>query len=627
LFWDNNTVAMANHPVNRQCLSALPTADCPMPEHLSLALTATCDYSLIYHHQPKPQPKPEDRQDRQDRPMSPVALHDLAGAQKEAEVLVKRHLTPGFSRLHLVFGIGLGYLVEAVASNSLGTLVIYEPNLDILHFTLHQVDLSQYLIQQRILLVLTPNALIEAIHRNLSCENALDILVTQGYALLLNTDIQEIMPRIVSTVQHRIQELKTGQYFHTQWIQQFCQNIPYIVTSCNLFSHFPDCATRLPALVIGRGPSLDVALDDIRRLAPSMLLIATGSSLHRLYEAGITPDFAVFYDANGLTEQLANLPEAYLRSVHVLFSPVVSQAISRFRFKQQTVYWTEATQPLADWFFGSPQQTLAGGGTVSLIALQVALAWQCNPVVLVGQDLSFPNNTVYAGGILLKQDEQGRMNLESSPTLYTMPEAMDTVTGWSGEELPALKAYTGFIKAFEQLAAQHDSLENPVRLLNASVGGAQINGYSNTSLRQFADAYLNPEKTLEAIASSTNRKELMSHQTGITQDCPVSLLEARQKQQQLQALLEQTVTSFLAAQEQTRQTSWENNRATYQSILVYLEQHPVIAYCLLFQSLTLKKNLVPVPATLAEQQKTEQAFAHFLEQGIEYCQNTLLPIL
>jgi hypothetical protein len=64
---------------------------------------------------------------------------------------------------------------------------------------------------------------------------------------------------------------------------------------------------------------------------------------------------------------------------------------------------------------------------------------------------------------------------------------LHTVLGQNGEPLPTQTGYALFIKHFEAFAAENPSLE----LINASVGGAQINGYKNIPLENvvFQEAF------------------------------------------------------------------------------------------------------------------------------------------
>ncbi len=206
----------------------------------------------------------------------------------------------------------------------------------------------------------------------------------------------------------------------------------------------------------------------------------------------------MFYDANGIAEQLHGIPTTFLENITFILCPSTQACAYETPSRGKLVFFSQNGKQMADWMDKTLQQKhlrLEGGGTVSLIALELALSMGCGPIILVGQDLAFPNNQVYAGGMALQTNEQGHMALNKSDTLYAEPEAMATVRGQNGDMLPTLSAYTGFIRHFEALAVKATSGPNPVALYNASIGGAQIDGYTISPLSDFRGRFA-PWKSL-----------------------------------------------------------------------------------------------------------------------------------
>lgn len=409
-----------------------------------------------------------------------IFLHDPQGPVQEAKHIIQTQCIVGADRIHLVLGLGLGYLPDELFQTSAGRIIVYEPDLSLLRFILDNVDLSDLLTSQRVWVAHTSFDLMNLLRKQLLKSDQLDILALQSAAYRMADIIPELMRQLTALEADRIQDQKTGQGFHFKWIEQFFQNYPHFAELGSADQFFGQFQGK-PALIISRGPSLDQSLEAIKTVKNSVLLIAVGSAVRRLWEAAIIPDFAVFYDANGIQEQLYGIPDEVLKQIIFLASPFAQPCCYNSPSWQTLLFSAQNNHQFADWLdktMGKTSQRLEGGGTVSLIAFQAAQAMQCNPIILVGQDLAFPNNQVYAGGISIQLNAEGALDLPQRPDLYTEPETMDTVQGQDGELLPTLKAYKGFIRHFEDLAAQNTRSSSPAELYNASIGGAAIAGFT-----------------------------------------------------------------------------------------------------------------------------------------------------
>ncbi len=408
-----------------------------------------------------------------------VALHDPQGPLQEAETVIAQQATLMPDRVHVVLGVGLGYLLEALSQKSPGQIVIYEPDRALLRFVLENVDLAHLLGLARVALFCEQQDFLVFLRKKLYSQYKLDILTLRGCAALFADEVQPLMEQITRMELFRVQDFKTGQHFHQKWIQQFFGNAPHFAAMATL-DGLADGFTDKPALVISRGPSLDAALPHILALADSVVLIAVGGALHRLHDYGITPDFALFYDANGMMEQVHGLPDSYLNQITFVMSPFTQPAVfdlpSRGKFLMLAQNNTQFVDFL-DAAFQRKHRRLGGGGTVSIIGFQMAQLMGCSPIVLVGQDLAFPHNQVYAGGVAMRLNDKGQLDLEASETLYTAPYDLTTVSGQDGQPLPTLQSYQSFLIHLEELAALNAKSDCPAQLWNASLGGAHIEGF------------------------------------------------------------------------------------------------------------------------------------------------------
>lgn len=470
MFWKKNTQALLKHHRHHEAiLKQLRNVETPELEPYE---TQVGDIGLVYNG---------------------IPLHALTGAIEEARQEVKHNCRPALDRVHLVLGLGLGYLLEATCKGSPGIVVVYEPNLPLLKFVLEHADLSEYFRQYRVRLVTDLPTLLEVLTPLLICFEPVDFLSSGGYALLMQKEMPVLMNRLANLIDDRKRDYRTARYFHNMWIKQFFENLPY-AADCFDMTQLQGKGKGKPAIVISRGPSLDAALPYIKQMENQAVLVAVGGALHHLYKAGITPDFATFLDSRGMKEQLHGLPESYLKKIVFLMSGFTQP----YCYEQDTAakvrFTLQADRPYAEWLSKTEPRVqnyrlLDGCGTVSHIALQTAMLMDCEPVVLIGQDLAFPNDMVYAGGEALKTNGKGIMTLEKRDDLFTGPCAMSTVPGQNGETLKTLAAFKGFIRYFEKTAEANAKKTRPQTLYNASIGGAHINGYEVRAMESFVSEW------------------------------------------------------------------------------------------------------------------------------------------
>ncbi len=420
-----------------------------------------------------------------------MCLHDAQSPLAEAREAIAQNATLQADRIHAVLGLGLGYLVDELFHKTPGHIAIFEPDLGLLRFVLENVDLTQVLKQPRIALFATQPEFLNHVRGKLYSQYKLDVLALRGCAYFLADYITPLMEQLTRIEQFRIQDFNTGKHFHLPWIRQFFQNAPYFAAMDTL-DRWEGAFKGKPALVISRGPSLDQALPAVKALQASTVQIAVGGALHHLYQAGITPDFALFYDANGMREQVHGLPEEYLSHITFVMSPFTQPFVYELPCRGRILMLAQNNNHLADFWdeaMGQKHLRLAGGGTVSIIALQLGMKLGCESLILVGQDLAFPNERVYAGGTAMRLNAQGQLDLETSETLHAAPYNLTQVTGQDGSALPTTEAYKSFLIHLEEIAAENAQAEHPCQLWNASLGGANIQGFALRDLQAFVGTF------------------------------------------------------------------------------------------------------------------------------------------
>ena len=174
--------------------------------------------------------------------------------------------------------------------------------------------------------------------------------------------------------------------------------------------------------------------------------------------------------------------------------------------------------------FGISQHDYINRGTVSVNALASAKIMGCNPIVLVGQDLAYTDSKCYVDGAIyddyqLSGNEVCVKNLEnimdktklSSNSINNrakfLTKQLYHVKGQNGETLVSPGDYASFIKYFEEIATNY---LKDTKLINATQGGAQINGYENMIFQDVVDNFA--RMSFDKTFSHSNSKSEMHRQ-------------------------------------------------------------------------------------------------------------------
>jgi len=163
---------------------------------------------------------------------------------------------------------------------------------------------------------------------------------------------------------------------------------------------------NVPAIICGAGPSLSDEMETLKKLENKALILAGGSAIGALSNHGILPHLALAIDPN--EEEYFRLRSSQSFEVPLLYGNRMHPKVFD-TFNGPCGYLHTLTGGASElWLeekLGIPKEPLQEGFdlegmSVTTLALQLAYAIGCNPVILVGVDLAFTGQQDYAEGVL-----------------------------------------------------------------------------------------------------------------------------------------------------------------------------------------------------------------------------------
>jgi hypothetical protein len=498
MFYSQNTQPLGHFPFQHNLLASLETTSPSLD--WDIKSTPEGDYTLV-------------------SVLDGYYLHDPKGASKEASHIVAEQCLPNKGNLHIIFGLGLGYLLEGVFDASDGTIIVYEPDVSLLRFVLENVDLSRFFKSKRVFLATSTFELIDVMPAFFTLGCDINTLLLPGEAIRLGEEV----PRLLSLIQHRVGDftnsVKVSFAYNLKWYQQFFNNLPHW-PHCLPFTDLLDKFTDKPALIISSGPSLDDALETLKAVANRYVIFAVAGALRPLLAAGITPNYAIFLDYEGHRQQLHGITPRQTKDIHFILGPYADSVV--FEYDAAARWWVplsnypnfsewlenvldaqELVRPVDDKYpvwsdddirhsttLNARKRRIQSGSSCSLMGLNCALAMGFNPLVVLGQDLAFRGSQQYAtGGTVSNQqlifnDSSQEFELPDSDAFYGRKIPWTTVLGQQGQLLRTAPDYKIFLRQLAEFSRLNNSLPLPRRLYNASVGGAFLEGFTHLSLIQ-----------------------------------------------------------------------------------------------------------------------------------------------
>ena len=393
----------------------------------------------------------------------------LAGVPESAHTIV-------------LLGAGLGFVTELAATRwPAATLIVLEPSAEIARVAMQRAPAIYQSTRVRVL-VGPDYAGAGDLWKVFDRPEAADV---SGSAVTRHRALMQTMPAEIARayrfvaraieaarMNRRAREENAGRY-----LLNTLRNLAAIFKSSDPSSLAGQFAT-IPAVVIGAGPSLDRQLDDLRAVADRAVIIAADTAWRPLVSGGIDPHFVVALDptdANG----------RHLRDVHpsretwgIFEGSVDPDAVSAFDGSLFT--FRVGNHHPWPWIqtLGVRRPIVRAWGSVLTSALDLALAFKCNPVIFAGADLAFTDDRPYCRGTSFEADwarhtargaslRQVWQNTLSARKLLT--EA--GVTGDPVLTAPHLIEFRNWIvnRANEALAASQ-------RIINATPGGILSGG-------------------------------------------------------------------------------------------------------------------------------------------------------
>ncbi len=281
-----------------------------------------------------------------------------------------------------------------------------------------------------------------------------------------------------------------------KWAANNILNSPWLARS-PWVGDYEGAFEGVPMVVVGAGPSLGEDIELLKRAKGKAIIVAVHRTLESLHRAGVEPDISIAVECRDVKHQFMNVGTENLAAVAL--ATMVESNLQEVGARRTIQFSSNAWE---GWML--PEQERDGNivaslGTVSHSAVSLGKVWGCSPIILVGQDLSFPGGKVYHnngadGETHIELDEgsgQFRLKGFSEWRNHTLGEEVHDLFGCvevdaiGGGTVLTSTTFNDYRLVLEDWA---EEWAGSVELINSSSSGAFMKGWTHTGLADALDA-------------------------------------------------------------------------------------------------------------------------------------------
>lgn len=387
-----------------------------------------------------------------------------------------------------ILGLGLGYILEPLILNYYKKkLIIIEPNIEIFKNLLSVYDITPYIKNENIVFLVGKSSNeIRMLFEHYIQNNKINKICFKElpfYKKNYSQYIEELYMDLKKILMLLKSNLSTTMCFSRDWLYNTLRNLKYI-DKYNNVECLEDNFKNIPVVIVSAGPSLEKNMSLLKNIYNKALIIAVGTSASILDSNGIKAHIVIGIDGHPVeTEVFKSLKNH--DALFIYANMIHYQAIEAYEGNKMWMY-LQGESGLGNLFkkIGVEFPAIVTGGSVAHTALAFSHWAQCNPIILIGQDLAYTNEKLYASGSSHQEDYISKENYILEKDIY-------------GNEAYTKTAFITYKHWFEDYVKL--KMDNKTNIINCTEGGLPITGIPNMQLREVIDIYCKQTYNLENI--------------------------------------------------------------------------------------------------------------------------------
>ncbi len=439
-----------------------------------------------------------------------VWLHSRYDPVTEAERVAEDLKYPSLQSF-LVLGLGLGHVALAMKRRASpeARFYIFEPDLFVFREALRAHDLVPLFRGGRTVVFAGPFA--EEVYTCL--RNLIEEVLSGEVTIVPHGPSRSARPEwfdkalrgINDFVRSGVTIFRTSMLLPRKNTINRMHNLPGYVASPGIET-YERRFQGFPAIVVSAGPSLAGNIHLLEKAKGKAVLIAVSTSLKALLARGIAPDFAALLDYHKISKRYFEGIDASL-AVPLVCDPRASWE-SAEAYAGPKVFSNDETMNRIVESMGVSHGVSLGGATVAHLAFGFACWLGANPIIFVGQDLSFPWNITHVPGTAIYTQWHAEVNrfhtyeMKEWDHLLRYRPKLHKIEDVFGNPVYTDEGMFSYLKDFDLLCSSCGRT-----CIDATEGGARIKGTEVMTLAEALARHATREIPAERFRIETRTPE------------------------------------------------------------------------------------------------------------------------
>lgn len=381
---------------------------------------------------------------------------------------------------YIMLGIGnIGYLRELIEHVDFRlNIIIYEPSIQIFLKSLEWIDLEKGMKKHLIIFwvegigLMTLDRIGSILDKVMRLENLnkVQLFILPNYDILFEKKCESLVKKCEDTALENRVNYNTAVFFSNIDSINVMKNAKYLCTAYKTIQLYKTIPFDTTGIVVAAGPSLNKNIKELKNAKGKSFIIAVDTAIKPLLRAGIIPDMYFIVDAlkpTGLV-QIEGAEKIPIVTTLNAAPEILKFHIGKKFFYDEGYRFAEKIIMKSGLRWGD----VATGGSVATNVFSLLYKIGLKTIILVGQDLALTGNKSHADGTFEEK----------------MPEVDTTnykwVEGNYEEKVPTRVDFYTFLTWYEKTISECKEYVKDFRVINATEGGAKIEGTEIMTLRE-----------------------------------------------------------------------------------------------------------------------------------------------
>lgn len=420
-------------------------------------------------------------------------IHSRYNPEREVSAIIDNY--DGDDYEHIIFyGVGLGYhILEFLEKYPHVTFSIYEPVPEVFHSFLTHFKLKYLPLNrlQEIIVETSPQDAGVFLQRAIKMQKNILFFDLPSYRNIFTEKHSMFLSLFKDIVSSRRSAVATDYAFEKRWIINSLLNFKEVLSTPNIIVEKAGAFQDKPAILVAAGPSLDYEIENLRYIKENGLayIFSVGSAVNSLISANIYPHAQCTYDPRETNQKkvFARITEEQITDIPLVFGSSVGHEVLTNYPGQHKLHMITSQDTISSYLLKIDDDTqidgVADAPSIAVVTLQMLNKLGFNPIILVGQNLAFENQKLYAKNIAYWQN--ANIDSESTKNLIKVKDV-------EGKEIFTKSNFNSMRLNMEHHIRNMDD----IRIINTTRGGAHIEGTEFRHLQELIQAKVLADKVV-----------------------------------------------------------------------------------------------------------------------------------